>query len=45
MYKGGKISYADMMKTVHATDFTKIPDRVKEKTVDKKTVTAIKGLV
>lgn len=44
-YKAGKVSYPDMMKAVHATDFSKIPDRVKEKSVDKKTDVAIKGLI
>lgn len=43
-YKSGKISYQDLMKGVHATNFNKIPDRVKPK-VDKKTELAIKGLV
>lgn len=44
-YKAGNISYPDMMKSVHATDFTKIPDRVATKTVDKNTALKIKGLV
>ncbi len=44
-YKAGKISYPDMMAAVHATDFSKIPERVNEKKVDKKTAIAIKGLV
>lgn len=44
-YKAGKISYPEMMKAVHATDFSKIPERVKEKNVDKKTDVSIKGLI
>lgn len=45
-YKAGNISYPDMMKIVHATDFTKIPERIKEKkVVDKKTKVSIEGLV
>lgn len=45
-YKAGKISYPDMMAAVHATDFSKIPDRVSpKKTVDKKTDLSVKGLL
>lgn len=45
-FKKGSISYPDLMKGVHATgDMSKLPDRIKEKTVDKKTALAIKGLV
>lgn len=44
-FKAGKISYPDMMAAVHVTDFTKIPERVKEKAVTTKTKLAIKGLV
>lgn len=44
-FKKGNISYPDMMKAVHATDFTKIPERIKDKQVDKKTAVKIAGLV
>lgn len=44
-YKEGKISYADLMKSVHETgDMSKLPERVKE-SVDKKTKVSIEGLV
>lgn len=45
-YKKGNISYPDLMRGVHATgDMTKLPERITEKTVDKKTAIAIKGLI
>lgn len=44
-FRAGKISYGDMMAIVHQTDFTKIPDRIKEKKVDPKIALAMKGLV
>lgn len=45
-FKAGKISYQDLMKGVHATkDMSKLPDRINEKKVDKKTEVSIKGLI
>lgn len=46
-YKAGKITYQDLMKSVHETgDMSTLPERIIEKKpVDKKTEISVKGLV